>query len=331
MNPESQPKEKHITQLMVKILPFLGLVFVIVFFSIVTKGILLSLGNLSTLMNSCFLVMIGAIGATFVYSNGGMDFSIGAQEGLCVVLSGIIISQDINNIWLAFLVCIGIGVFSGLFIGVIREFLGVSAFIVTVAASYIIKGIVSTILLSTRVIFPAEYAKYDNTALKIAVLVAVAVVCYLLFGYTKIGKMQKAIGNRREVVDASGINAKGYIILSHVILGVCVGLGSFFVTPRFNFVLPSVGQGYEMDVFIALLIGGMPLSGGSRASIRCAIVGSAIIAVLDNGFALWGVPGNIIQVVRAIVFIAIVILTTQGSLKGFIRNKNLWRYRNEEA
>lgn len=269
-----------------RVIPFLGLAFVIVFFTVVTGGRLLSASNLPNVVNSCFTIMLASVGAIFVYAHGGIDLSIGALQGLCITLSALVIAADIQNVWLAGLMCVGMGLASGCITGLLRAYLGVPAFIASIAVMYIWRGIMSTVILNNQVVFPAAYSSYDNPPAKLAVLIVTIVVGYILFEFTTIGKIQKAIGSNPVAVDCTGINTRFYIPLAHMFLGLCVGIGVIFTTPRYSIVTAAAGQGLEMDVLIAILIGGMSITGGAGSRLRCAVIGSATMALLNNGFAL---------------------------------------------
>ena len=69
-------------QLTGKIIPYMGLVFLLVFFSIVTGGKFLSPANLSNMIEQCFTMALVATGASFVYTHGNMDFSISTAYGI---------------------------------------------------------------------------------------------------------------------------------------------------------------------------------------------------------------------------------------------------------
>lgn len=281
--------------------------------------------SLSTLVSSCFLLMLTSVAAIFVYARGGIDFSLGGIEGLCIVLSGYIIVNDINHAWLALVVSIAVGGFIGLFTGVLQAALKVPAFIATLATSYILRGIINTALNGKSVTFPAPYASHYNFAVSFVVLLLAIGVCYYLFEFTRFGKISKCIGANENAVRFTGIDPKRYVILGHVVLGIFVGIGAFIITPRFSLLSASVGTGLELDVMIACMIGGLPVTGGMTAKISRPIIGSIIIAVLNQGYTLMGVESSIIQVTKGLLFILIIVVTTPGALTRFKKRVALLR------
>jgi ribose transport system permease protein len=65
---------------------------------------------------------------------------------------------------------------------------------------------------------------------------------------------------------------------------------------------------------IACMIGGLPITGGMGSKVSRPIIGSVIIGVLNQGYALLGAPASLIQVTKGILFIVIIIITIPGAL-----------------
>jgi ribose transport system permease protein len=144
--------------------------------------------------------------------------------------------------------------------------------------------------------------------------VLITAFCYFLFDYTRVGKVCKLIGENANAVRFTGINPVPFVIFGHVLLGLFVGIGSFMVSPRFSIVPSTAGAGLELDVMIACMIGGLPLTGGMDSKVSRPIIGSIIIGVLNQGYALLNAPSSVIQVTKGILFIVIIIITTPGAL-----------------
>ena len=73
----------------------------------------------------------------------------------------------------------------------------------------------------------------------------------------------------------------------------------------------STGIGFEMNVMVALILGGMPLSGGMKARVSAAVVGAFIFSLLKVGLPMIGVPNNLTFLIKAIMFIIVVLLTSR--------------------
>ena len=78
-------------QVIGRIVPYFGLVFLFIFFTIVTKGLFISKKNLTNMVEQCFTMCIVATGAAFVYAQGNMDFSIGSACGVAQMCGAILL------------------------------------------------------------------------------------------------------------------------------------------------------------------------------------------------------------------------------------------------
>ena len=131
--------------------------------------------------------------------------------------------------------------------------------------------------------------------------------------YTKIGKFNKAIGANERAALLSGINVTKYKCIAFALTGACVGLAAFLTLTKGRSVTANTGLNVEINVLIALVLGGMPLSGGMAAKIRNVVVGALVFCLLSNGLSLWGTDPNIINIVKGVVFVACVFLSYDRS------------------
>ena len=71
----------------------------------------------------------------------------------------------------------------------------------------------------------------------------------------------------------------------------------------------GTGDGYAMDIMVALLLGGMPLSGGMKSKLSSSLVGAFTYVILSNGLILSGVDTKQVYVIKALVFLAVILVT----------------------
>jgi len=288
------------------LLPFVGLIAVTLFFIAITKGSFLSGSNLKILLNQSYTVMLVAAGATLIYAHGGIDFSIGsvlALSELCAAL--IYIATGMS--WLMLPMSIAVSVFCGFLTGIITVKLHVPPFISSLCMQFACRGVLNVVV-NTRRIGITELAA-PGVGQRIPVLLIVLAVIWILLDYTKIGKSNKAIGENIRAARTSGINVDRHRMYAYLISGVTLGIAAYFDLMRSGTVTSNAGLGLEMDVIIAMVLGGLSLSGGYSASIRCAIVGSIIIVIITNGLMLLGLPTSFIGIIKGVVFLAVVLFT----------------------
>ncbi len=294
-------------QIIQMLLPAAGTLFILIFFGIVTGGRIFSKSNIVSILNQCFTLMIAAVGGTFVYAHGGIDMSIGAVQAICMWI-GILTINDFG--WFpGLLVALAVGAFCGLVTGGTHVVLGIPAFITSMCVQYICRGIVTTVTVAKSIKVATFFYRFNNPYLKLAVLLIVITIGTILFEYTKLGKGLKAIGGNSRAAEFSGIRAKRYTIAAYMVLGLCMGLTAFFAISREGAVQAGSGQGLELDMMLAIALGGLPFTGGAAARMSCAVLGSLTTTLLGNGLVLWGIPVEAVEGIKGILFLCVIAIT----------------------
>ena len=313
---EKKKEESSIsyTNILNKIIPFLGLAIMIIVFQVFGDGKLLTQGNIKSILNQSVYVAIMAFGAIFVYSHGGMDLSYGSVIGFSV-LCGILIGRAGAPFPVIVIVNIVSAVVWFMLNGIVSVYLRVSPFITSLCIMYMCRGILNTVCAKEKYSVPVYIYNYDNWTVKIVVLVVAFIICYLLFEKSWIGKANKAIGGNPLAAQQAGVNVERTKMIAYLISGITVGVGGFILMARAGSVSTSTGQGLEMNVITALVLGGVPLSGGSRAKMIGALIGSLSVIVLRNGLIILGVNERVIEGIQGLVLLIIVFLT-------YIKNKD---------
>ena len=317
---EKKKEESSIsyTNILNKIIPFLGLAIMIIVFQVFGDGKLLTQGNIKSILNQSVYVAIMAFGAIFVYSHGGMDLSYGSVIGFSV-LCGILIGRAGAQFPVIVIVNIVSAVVWFMLNGIVSVYLRVSPFITSLCIMYMCRGILNTVCAKEKYSVPVYIYNYDNWTVKIVVLVVAFIICYLLFEKSWIGKANKAIGGNPLAAQQAGVNVERTKMIAYLISGITVGVGGFILMARAGSVSTSTGQGLEMNVITALVLGGVPLSGGSRAKMIGALIGSLSVIVLRNGLIILGVNERVIEGIQGLVLLIIVFLT-------YIKNKDgIWQ------
>lgn len=298
-----------------KLIPFLGLAVMIVVFQVFGEGKLLTAGNMKSILNQTVYVAIMAFGAVFVYSHAGMDLSYGAVIGFSV-LSAILTGRAGAPLAVILLINIASAVFWFALNGFISVYLRVSPFITSLCVMYMCRGILNTVCAKEKYSVPVYIYDYDNWTVKITVLVVAYIVCWLLFEKSSIGKANRAIGGNPLAARQAGVNVEKTRMIAYLISGITVGIGGFILMARAGSVSTSTGQGLEMNVITALVLGGVPLSGGSRAKMVGALIGSFSVILLRNGLIILGVNERVIEGIQGLVLLIIVFLTYMKNKDG---------------
>lgn len=294
---------------------FGGLAFCIVFFSVLTPLFgqsIWSAEKLDTLITDVIVTALLSVGAVFVYALGNIDISTGKQVGLYATLMVTLQQQTGSLIW-GILLSLAIAVVIAIINAATGELLHIYAIIPSVVIMFILSGL-STIIYSTLgrrsiSLYNYDYSIFKEPWLMAAVLAVETLLVAFMFNDTRLGKYTKAIGANAVVARQSGANIIRCKIMAYVVMGVCTVAASLFQMGYTGSASDSTGTGFELNVMIALILGGMPLSGGMRSRVSSALIGAVTFSLLNVGLPLIGVPVNLTFMIKALIFIIVVLIT----------------------
>ena len=287
-------------------LPFIGLVVIVVAMNILTEGKILTPKRLRLLMSQVYYPMIVATGVFFVMTLGSIDFTEGSTLGL----ASIVISKlSFISIPLAILG----GILTGAFIGAINGFFHVKfklqSFIITICTMYLFRGVCAYMTTETAVPASAAIKALDQNWLKISITVAVLLVAWFLFRFTRIGNDVKAVGSGETAARFSGVRTDRVKFLVFVAAGALTGLAAFVNVVKVGSITSTAGNQLETQILISLVLGGLPITGGAKVRFSNIIVGTLMYTVLNNGLVMLGYESQTQQLIKGIIFLLFVALT----------------------
>lgn len=273
----------------------------------------LTVHNIMNIIRQTSIYGIIAVGMTFVILTGGIDLSVGSILGLSGMICAGLMKNHGTSIFVAsaaaILVGSGIGLINGLLITIGK----IAPFVVTLGMVTIARGL--TLIYSKGYPisgFSPEFRTLGGgyvlgIPIPVIIFIVTVVVAWFILNHTRLGRYTYAIGGNEETVKLSGINSNFYKATVYAIVGFASALSALILTSRLNSAEAIAGQGYELDVIAAVVIGGTSLSGG-RGSIIGTLVGALLIGVINNGMNLLGISPYFQQVVKGALIIGAVIL-----------------------
>jgi rhamnose transport system permease protein len=253
----------------------------------------------TTLLNtSRFFVEVGlmALGMTLIIITGGIDLSVGSNLGLVSVAVGFSYAGGLP-LPLAILFGLIVGVAAGFFNSVFITFLDLHPLVVTLGTFALFQGLAYGLSNADAVSdFPAWFAYFGQAYLGpvpgqlILFVVAVAVV-WVILSRTSFGRYVYAIGNNEEAARFSGVPIRRVKIALYSGTGLLVAMAAVIYTSRVYTARADTGLGLELGVISAVVLGGASIYGGS-GTIGGTVLGVLIIATLQNGLILAGVPST---------------------------------------
>ncbi len=286
---------------------FLGLFAVLIIFQIASGGALLEFKNIRLLINQSFIIMCGAMGASFVLAQGNLDLSLGGIIGVTATL-GVLTARAFNPL-LAIIICLTAGAVIGLITGSIHVLFKVPAIIVTICIMFTLRGVTWILNDDGSIAMPPALSRFDTFSNKLIIIAVVFIIMFVLFEYTSIGKFSRAIGANETAARQAGVPVKRMKALAYMISGFFGGLCGFLSMMRAASSSTNSGSMFEINVLTALVIGGMSLNGGSGAKMKAGLIGALMLAVIQNGLIIWGLNDRWQQAVQGVILIAAVALS----------------------
>jgi ribose transport system permease protein len=308
-------KQAKRKSLLTQWLPFLGFAFVAVFFLIATQGGMLSPTNLSNLVEQCFTITVVAVGSTFIYSCGQFDISVGNVMAFGQLVIAYLMKSDMHvPIIVLLLAGIAVTMACTFVTGFVTAYLKVPSIIVSLCMMSVCSGIVQTAVSKNDIYIPYnDYTFLNSAAVKGPVLVLIILIGLILFNKTRLGRDLKAVGGNQVAAAQSGINSQKTIILGFLALGVCLGIAAFFSIVRVGMLTGTSGGGLGLNILVAIVLGGFPLTGGANSRMSGAIIGALTVMILSNGMTLVGVDPTASMFVKGILFLVIVQISYERS------------------
>lgn len=308
LNQDAMRKER-----LTQILPYAGIVILIILFTVLTKGKFIGTENLNLLLNQCFTMVIVIIGATFLYAMGAMDLAIGQVMAVSSLALTLLYQRNVPLI-ICVIVGILVAVGSMCITATAKNYLGLSPFIASLCISNVASGIVSAVSKKGKVVFPYSSAPWLNEApVKIIVLIVLIAVGYILYNYTILGKSVRFLGGSMTVSRISGIRVEKTVYLVYIVMGITIGIAGLFTVARAGVVDPTIGSSMNLNVMVAIVLGGFPLSGGANARFSAPIIGSLMVIILTNGLGILGQASAVGYGIKGLLFVIVIAVTYEKS------------------
>ena len=288
------------------LLPFIGLVVILGAMYYLTDGRIMQPKRLRLLLSQVYYPMIVATGVFFVMTLGSIDFTEGSTLGVASIVVSVLSFYSIP------LAIIG-GILTGAAIGAVNGFFHVKfrlqSFIVTICTMYLFRGVCAYFTTETAIPASAAIKALDSDNLKIGITVAVLVVAYFLFKFTRIGNDVKAVGSGETAAKFSGVRTDKVKFLAFVAAGALTGLAAFVNVIKVGSITSTAGNQLETQILISLVLGGLPITGGAKVRFSNIVVGTLMYTVLNNGLVMLGFESATQQLIKGIVFLIFVALT----------------------
>jgi rhamnose transport system permease protein len=268
--------------------------------------------NIRFILSNTTLYALVAIGETLVVLTRNVDLSVGSVVGLSAYVSANQFQSHHDfPIVGVFLIGLGVGLACGVVTGAITAIGRVPSLVVTLAMLYIIRGVDTIIVGSKQVVansLPSGFINiFHDTVLGIpdlawATAIAVAIAAYYLRWYRS-GRDLYAIGSDPAAARLAGIPIAKRVFAAFVISGAIAGLGGVVWALQYNTVDVNAGQGLELQVIAAVVVGGVAIFGGSGSVVGAAL-GALLLQTISSALNVLGVPSLWTEAIAGFLLIA---------------------------
>lgn len=274
----------------------------------------------TTFLDKAFIVLP----MVFIIILGDIDISVGSTVALTSVIMADLYKLGVP-MGLAVVICLAVGAIAGFINGMlIVKFKELSAVIVTLATMIIYRGI-AYIILEDRAVgnFPKWYSflgwgDIGGIPFILIVFAVFALIFGLLLHKTTFGRNVYAMGNNITASRFSGVQVDKIKVIVFTLAGLMAAVTALFLTSRMGSTRPNIAMGYELEVIVMVVLGGVSTDGG-KGRIIGTILAIFLIGFLRYGLGLINVPAQILLIIIGLLLIFAVMVPKLKINKGRLR------------
>lgn len=303
-----------------KCMVYIIFLVVLSLFAIFIGGSFFSLNNILNIIRQTAVVSMIAVTMTFVIAIGEIDLSVGSTIGLSGLMAALVL-QSTDNIPLAILAALAVGLVVGLINGLLIVALNLPSFLVTLGMQMVLVGtsmwITNTTAIpigNTTFTFIFGGGSIGKLPLLLLWVLITGAVGYIVLNRTPYGKKVLAVGGNVTSARYSGINVKKIVVYVFVYSSLMAALGGMLYAGRMSSGRYTFGDGLELDAIASVILGGTSMAGGN-GSIVGAIIGSLLIGTINNGLMFFGLSTAQQTVAKGAIIILSVALSALVSLR----------------
>jgi ribose/xylose/arabinose/galactoside ABC-type transport system permease subunit len=292
---------------------FLALILLIGVLSLCSDKFLTT-QNIISILRQVSVQSIMAVAMTMLIISGQIDLSVGAIVAITGVISALLMVKSVPPL-IAVVIALIVASFIGFLNGVISTKYNIHSMLVTLATTTVIRGFAFIITGGYPISFGSSVPAFSLIGQGhlwiIPVPVIIMIVFYLIGSFvlnnTAFGRSIYAVGGNEESARLSGINTVMVKVKVFVVSGLLAGISGLILSARLMSGVPETGNGIEMDVIAAVVMGGTSFSGGI-GKLSGTILGMLLIGVISNGMVILGLSAYIQMIVKGLVILLAVMV-----------------------
>ena len=269
----------------------------------------IAIDNISGVIRSSAILGVMALGVTFVVIGGNLDLSVGSMMSFSTIV--VLDLHDKLGPTLAIPAMFAMTLALGAFIGFLVGYLKLNSLIVTLGMLSAIHGLTLTYSGGQNMDIADKAGTWFSVfgqgrvmgiPVPILIFALLAVVLSLILSKTPFGRKVYAVGGNGQAATFSGIPRARVVFMTYMISAFCVATAGLLQASRSMGSQNTVGQGMELEVLAAVILGGASLLGGSGTIFK-TVIGVLILGFIQNGLLLVGLEFYVQYVVTWVIII----------------------------
>lgn len=291
------------------------------------SSIFLTGQNIHAILLNLSIESIVAIGMTVLMVSGGFDMSVGSTFAFSSAVTAMLLVRGVP-VPAAVAAGLGTGAFVGFLNGLIVSKVGINPFITTLGMMNIVRGAVLVMTGGRNIIdLPVGFKQIGQWKLELGdvhiqspILIALVLVVVgdLLLRKSRFFRQNYYVGGNERAAVLSGINVDWIKIFNYALTGMLAALAGIVMTARLGSASVTAGQGLELRVISAVVIGGASLQGG-EGTVVGAVLGMLLMQLIVYSLTLLNVDVYwSTLVIGATLLVAVMIDTVNKRRKGLL-------------
>jgi ribose transport system permease protein len=268
----------------------------------------LTTNNLLNIVRQTAIISIMGVAMTFVISTAEIDLSVGSIAALSSLTTAMALEAGFGILG-ALVAGIGTGFIIGLINGLLVTRVLIPSFLVTLGMMGVTKGLAMWVtntspvpIIDETFIFIFGSGDIGSIPVLLVWTIFIAAIGHILLRKTTFGRKTLATGGNQNAARFSGVNVartKLYVLIGS---GMMAGLAGMLYSGRMHSGRYTFGEGDELSVIAAVILGGTSLFGGVGTVIG-TVIGSLMIGTINNGLIIMGLDVSQQMIVKGLIII----------------------------
>lgn len=279
--------------------------------SVIWPSLFPTFDNQSQVLLNLSIEAIVAVGMMLLMIAGAFDLSVGSVVAFCGGLAAHLMYYNHVPFVLAIAISLAAALLIGLINGLLVARVGINPLIQTLAMMGIVRGLALMVSGAGIQGLPAGFNAIGQSVFlglqtPVWCMLVIVIIFHLLFGNTVFFRRYYYIGNNEKAAELTGIRVKQMKIYGFMLSALLAGIAGILLVSRLGAAMSTSGQGMELSVITAVILGGASLSGG-QGKITGALLGTLFMGLVGNIMILARVSGYWQQIILGIILILAVI------------------------